>query len=394
MKLIYLIQGEKTQNAFTDMALPDNVSRSISPYGNKPADEMRLVKFECAGNSIDTAKTLAELRENLPKDSCIHLIEDGPSLEFCTVLYPLLARYERGLRKAIALAMCSEEKNFSDRLVTGLSDSGLGELGNKLFFDAKFKHELANLINKKGTRLSKNELIDEIKRLDEKTVWNDIFSDASLEEIKDCYCRLNDIRNEVMHHRTISIAVYEEASRLLDSSINKLDQYAIHQMEDIEYVEKQADKALTAAKRLGSNYAAMLNGLDIFSHLDTSYYDSISNLIDTSVFNPAIEAASQSLAQSKALEAIKNTIAIPDGIANAYETPAVKQLMEELNLHEEYYAQLNEMIKSSMAKIPLPPYHQTTFNPLDNAIIPHEDPEDGTINLHEEDSDSKESDET
>lgn len=394
MKLIYLIQGEKTQNVFTGITLPDSVSRSISPYGNQPAGEMYLVKFECTGNSIDTAKTLSALRENLPENSHAHLIEDGPSLKFCTALYPLLARYERELRKAIALAMCSEEKNFSDRLVNELSESRLGELGRKLFFDAKFKHDLSNFINQKGTRLSKDELIDEIKQLDEKTVWNDIFSDASLEVIKDHYFRLNDIRNEVMHHRTINIAVYEEASRLLHSSIHELNQYALHQMEDIEYVEKQADRALIAAKRLGSNCAAMLNGLDAFSRLDTSYYDSISNLIDTSVFSPAIEAASQSLAQSKALEAVKDTIVIPDGVANAYETPAVKQLIEELNLHGEYYTQLNEMIKSSVAKIPLPPYHQTTFNPLDNATTPHGDAEDDTENPHEEDSDMKESDET
>lgn len=325
MKLIYLIQGKKTQNAFTDMALPDNVSRSISPYGSKPADEMCLVKFECTGNSIDTAKTLAELRENLPKDSCIHLIEDGPSLEFCTVLYPLLARYERGLRKAIALAMCSEEKNFSDRLVTGLSDSGLGELGNKLFFDAKFKHELANLINKKGTRLSKNELIDEIKRLDEKTVWNDIFSDASLEEIKDCYCRLNDIRNEVMHHRTISIAVYEEASRLLDSTINKLDQYAIHQMEDIEYVEKQADKALTAAKRLGSNYAAMLKEASrSFSHLTPSN-DELAAMLAFVANNRCAADVAMAL-KSNEFAAAKELI--------ANQTPAMKQMIKDLKAQQ------------------------------------------------------------
>lgn len=371
MKLIYLIRGAKARDRFLVEPLPDGVTRSIKPYGNQTADEMNLVRFECSGNSIGTAKMLAKLRDGLPGKSNSHLIEDGPSSKFCTTLFPLFARYERELRKAITLAVYSEAKNFSDRIVNKLGTYSLNDLGAQLFYDGKFKHDLGNLLDRKQARLSKDDLLDEIQRLDEKTVWDDIFPTANMDGVRNRYDRLSDIRNDVMHHHVVSVSVYEEARRLLHASITELQQYTLHQMEDKEYVEEQAGKALAAAQRLGSNYAALISEMGGLALPIPSLSDSISKLADVVNLNPITDATRRALARSEALAAATKAITESSGLTNSltddYKTPAMAQFVREIQLRDSNMALLAERVKMSAPALELPTLSQIAFDSIGNS---------------------------
>lgn len=388
MKLIYLVQGEKTRESFAGRALPEGIVRDIKPYGKLGEDGISVITFECETDGIGAAKKLAAFRDELPKKSHTHLIEDEPSLKLCEKLYPLLAHYERELRKAITLAMCTEEKNFSDRIVNGLSDSTLSGLGVQLFYDSKFDYDTRTLITEKKTKISKAELLKEIKQIEEKTVWDDIFSNEPLESVKGHYDRLCTIRNDVTHHQTISPSEYEEARRLLSSSIAELEKYTLHQLQDDEYAEEQTGKALTAAKRLGSNYAAMLSEASNLTLPTSAYSESFAKLAEAAQVSALAEAVRQSFARSEALaaasKAITDSISLPENIINAFHTPAMEQLARDLQSHQSGIAESVARLNASMPNIASPYYSQSILESFDDLENLEEDRDGDTGESGEE----------
>lgn len=387
MKLIYLVQGEKTRNNFTGRTLPEGITSNIKPYGEQGANGISVITFECEGEGISAAKKLAALRDELTKKSHTHLIEDEASLKFCEKLYPLLAHYERELRKAITLAMCTEEKNFSDRIVNGLSDSTLSGLGVQLFYDSKFDHDTRTFIAEKKTKLSKADLLKEIQQLEEKTVWDDIFSGEPLESVRDHYDRLCTVRNDVMHHHAISPSEYDEARRLLSISIAELERYTLHQLQDDEYAEEQAGKALTAAKRLGSNYAAILSEASNLTLPTSAYSESFAKLAEAAQVSAVAEAVRRSFAQSEAFaaasKAITDSITLPENMFNAFHTPAMEQLARDLQSRQDSIAESVARLNASMPNIASPLYPQSLLESFDDLENLEEDQDDDTRNSRE-----------
>lgn len=388
MKLIYLVQGQKTRENFAGRALPEGIACGIKPYGKLGEHGISVVTFECETDGIGAAKKLAAFRDELPKKSHTHLIEDEASLKFCERLYPLLAHYERELRKAITLAMCTEEKNFSDDLVIGLSQTTLSSLANSLFRDKGLCDAIKNLVGKDGVKRSKESLLEEIGHLEEKTVWDTLFPDGSLKIVRDSYEQIHSIRNAVMHHHAISVDSYENALRLLRSSIKAMEQYTLHQIEDEEYVNEQSDNALTAAKRLGSNYAAILSEASNLTLPTSVYSESFAKLAEAAQVSALAEAVSQSFARSEtfaaASKAITDSISLPENIINAFHTPAMGQLARDLQSHQSGIAESVAQLNASMPNIASPFYSQSILESFDDLENLEEDRDGDTGESGEE----------
>ena len=133
-------------------------------------------------------------------------------------------------------------------------------------------------------------------------------------------------------------------------------------MENEEYVEEQAGKALAAAQRLGSNYAALISEMGGLALPIPSLSDSISKLADVVNLNPITDATRRALARSEALaaatKAITESSRLTNSLTDDYKTPAMAQFVREIQLRDSNMALLAERVKMSAPALELPTLSQ------------------------------------
>lgn len=288
MQLTYLIKNEETKNRFLEAELPDGVVRGAVGTYEADGGKLYILSFSANGSTITGARALSKVRGRLRDDVSTRLLVDDASLKFAYTLYPRFAEYERKLRHAITLATCAEHDNFDNRLVKSLEELTLEQLGRQLFFDTSFQDKV-----KSRTKdcFTKNEVIDFITRLREKTVWMKLFGEESLSSVRENYFVLCDMRNKVMHHKLITEKNYDRARKMLRRSIDELDAYVDKVRSDVSYPKRHAARAVDAAKLIRENYESMfqnLSGSLEWVAAATSAARKLSSQIDTSSLAPLV----------------------------------------------------------------------------------------------------------
>lgn len=258
MQLMYLIKNAEVRDRFLKEKLPDIVARGDVGTYDAGDGKLYVLSFSVEGSTIAGARTLSKLRRKMRDDANTRLLVDDASLKFATALYPRFAEYERKLRRAITLATCAEQNNFDDRLVQGLEKLTLEGLGRQLFYDTAFQDKVKSRTKESFT---KEEAISFISKLDENTVWTQLFGEESLSKIRNNYFELCDMRNKVMHHRLISEKQYDRTRKVLRESTDELDMYAELVLSDMRYLKRHAERAVSAAKLIRENYKSMLQNL-------------------------------------------------------------------------------------------------------------------------------------
>lgn len=217
-----------------------------------------LLTLTCEGKSVSIAKTLSECRVTIEKlfaDNNVkyRLLTEEASSFFVQRLYPYACEFETKLRKFIYTALFDidekaeklatekykltmlkkgDDKNF-DKLPQSdfLSNSDLGQIFDFLFSNDEFLDEVKKINTNDNNnnrsydrRLTKKEIIERIKNLEEKTIWNLLFApnfaDSHLPII---YGDLQKSRNDIMHMHYISYEDYIKAQRTYIKGIKDLD---------------------------------------------------------------------------------------------------------------------------------------------------------------------------
>ena len=181
MRVEFLVRGKKAKAAFEDVALPEGVTRKPGTYKAK-GGELYFFTFGAEGNTLDAAERLARVRDSLPSDQNVKLLEDGASAKFGENLYPLFSDFERGLREAFVIATCAVKGNFDASFVKDVESNELSKLEKKLFLDHEFRDKVAAI----GTDnlLSKDDIVEQVAALVENTPWDALFDEGDMPSLR------------------------------------------------------------------------------------------------------------------------------------------------------------------------------------------------------------------
>lgn len=258
MKLTYLIRNDEAKERFLAEKLPTGIARGAVGTYEAEGGRLYILSFSTEGSTIAGARALSKLRSRLRDDANTRLLVDDASLKIANALYPRFADYERKLRVAITLATCAEHDNFDDNLVKSLEELTLEGLGRQLFFDTSFQDKVKS--QTKGL-FTKDRLVDFITKLQEDTVWMQLFDEESSSSIRENYFALCDMRNKVMHHKLITEKAYDCARHMLRTAIDELNAYVEKIRSDVSYPKRHAVRAVGAAKLIRENYESMFQNL-------------------------------------------------------------------------------------------------------------------------------------
>lgn len=299
MQLSFLIRGNSLKNEYANASLPDGVARTIGTYRAEGGD-LFFVSFTIERDTIGNARVLAALRDSLPAGDDVRILKDGASAKFCELLYPHFCRFEKGLREAITIATCAEQGNFDDPRIIEIEEKlTLEALYTVLFYDSGFVKEARNLAKGGGT-FTRNELKDMLDMLDERILWDVLFSDDDMPTFREQRIEIKDRRNDVMHYHKLAESVFDETRELMKKVNAEIDSYLERVKSDVDYPKAKAESARVAAQMLSETYEDMLesiqSSLDLSSAFDFSdQLGGISQIvagnIDTSGLASAIQAA-------------------------------------------------------------------------------------------------------
>lgn len=325
MQVMLLVNGkdalEKAQNA----ARLAGISCKQGKYGE---EGLYVVTFEIEGDTVASARRLAELRDSVLCDA-VKILRDDPSDFFCRRLYPKIMRFERNLRMAITIAICANEGNFNDKLASSLEWQTLGGLDQTLFYDKQLRNKLKDLMgsgDKKGNNgnavINKSRVLEMVQTHDEATTWSWLFGN-DLPFVKCHFLEIRDLRNDVMHFHTIDYAKYRLALKTLSTANSELGSYIENSLDDVQYPTRKAADAKEAMSTLAETYSSIAEALAtsmhtvetvqkaFFATVDTSWLTTLQeNLAKYSgISNQMADVSRQALKQYTSLIADQQTMA-------------------------------------------------------------------------------------
>lgn len=300
MKLSFLIRGKETKDYFSNAELPDGVERSIGTYKAEGGD-LYFVSYSIDGNTIGNARVLASLRDSLPRNNDVRVLNDEASAKFCELLYPHFCRFEKGLRTAITVAICAEQGNFDDKHVVDLEEHlTLEDLYGVLFVDGRFVKETRNLTQGKFTRA---DLLSKLDSIEEHLLWDMLFGVEDMPTFRDRRMDVKDRRNDVMHYHLMTEETFDETRGLMKAINGEIEAYLDRVRSDVTYPKAKAESARVAVQKLSESYADMLEsirasfdiaGIKSISEQITDNWRMATGLFDTSGF-PSVAQISASM---------------------------------------------------------------------------------------------------
>lgn len=183
---------------------------------------------------------------------------DGVSESFCERLYPKFAKYERGLRQLIILVLSKAmgpnwpEQTLSKEQIDNLKGISKGKFRTHDVIENMTLYELEGyLFNRKSysyeeivesqfnsstlKEQDKDALLSLIEQMKPKSLWERNFSSIGRQEDWEKSLKeVQDVRNKVAHHKTITEKEYKSTLRALNELSRKIDN-TVEQIEDAEF---------------------------------------------------------------------------------------------------------------------------------------------------------------
>lgn len=225
-------------------------------YITRKVEIFTMFVFRLVGIALKSAKRLAKFRDGLPTGDDVRMLSDGASAKFCDKLYPCFCRFEKGLRSAIAYAMCADYANFNNEHLRSIEESyTLEKLYGILFTDDAFLKSVRGLAKNK---LTKAESIERINSFDECILWDNLFDRCDMPTFRERRDEVKDRRNDVMHFHCMSQSVYTRTLKLMDLVNDEIDSYLSKAQTDISYTKAQAKRAGIAYQAISTDLADAL----------------------------------------------------------------------------------------------------------------------------------------
>ena len=253
MRIEYIIEGDKYKELIQGIIPITKDGVTLFSENKKIAGANNfLLSVWTFESNMTSAKILSEFSEQIKTkfvDNQIkfYMLEDGPSTLFVTKLYPLVCEFETKLRKFVYLTLFDLDEPATHLAVTKiktttkelksitnipssnfLENITLGNLFDFLFDNNEFTEEAKKktnaITNDIGRTATKAELIAIIDTIEEKTIWNTLFSKAFPDfSLPSVYRELFPLRNDVMHFHNVTYKTYRKALNLFKKTNKELD---------------------------------------------------------------------------------------------------------------------------------------------------------------------------
>lgn len=253
MQVSFLVRGEDVRKGFEDVARPEGVSQRVGTYHAEGGD-LYYITLQAEGKSLASARVLARARDAVHFEADTRILRDDASAKFGELLYPGICEFERGLRAAFTIAMCSDFEQFDNEWVTSLKSKDLGRFRDYLLHDETFLKEARSLVQSK----TKDELLSLIKHIEEHSVWSELFGENVMRSVKDCFKAIAELRNDVMHFHTITEESFDFGRRVLKRANREIRAYLADSQHDVDYPKRKAPDVREALAKMNENRASML----------------------------------------------------------------------------------------------------------------------------------------
>ncbi len=219
MKLEYLCKNENYKDIIDSLDFNEKIT-----FKEDKTNELCILSFEMASESKDSAKILSDTKAKISECSIgndMFLLVDESSEYFNKELYPLYNKFERLLRKVLYLVSTRENNSSAFDIAKQLETFDFGKIYENVFISKNFNDSIKRYINNKLR--SKNELIEEIRKLEEDTIWNALFKDCN-NFISNHFLEIREHRNDIMHAHNISYLSYTNALKIIKKANNILEE--------------------------------------------------------------------------------------------------------------------------------------------------------------------------
>ncbi len=217
MKLEFLYTDDSYKEKIKDIKIGDSVALSHTNESN-----LFIFSYEITGENSDGAKALSDIKIQVEKvidKEKYFLIGDGSSEYYNKQLYPLFNQFERELRQVIALSAVRDGKEKTKQLARELEGLDFGEIYKALFTSQDFWDNFKKI--KRDEILSKKDLITMISAFEEKTLWDEMFTN-DFPFLPDNFDKIRRRRNDIMHAHNISYEEYQDSKKLIENAKDDL----------------------------------------------------------------------------------------------------------------------------------------------------------------------------
>ena len=232
MKLEYLYTDDSYK------AIISKLSIEKITLSEKEKDKLFIFSYDLPGENEETAKELSELHTSVfekLENKKLFILTNEAAEYFDGRLYPLINKFERLFRKAIALIANKNANEKAIEYAKKLEQLEFGDIYKCFFTGDEFVSRAKSLIN--NGSLSKKDLIEKIKEQPEKTLWGELFGN-NYSEIPNSFYRIKDARNAVMHAHNISYSQFTDTAKLLKNAnvvLNKIIDDIVNDKAPIAY---------------------------------------------------------------------------------------------------------------------------------------------------------------
>ena len=284
MKSEFLLREELSN---TDRDEIENLEFELtSKKLDKGSTPFYFIRINAPRESIETAKTLEQLRYDLSLDEKGECVNDGPSLFFSGKLYPLLYRYENSLREAVVLGLrlAKFDDPKANKIIKNLEQYSLDDLIGKLLKSSSV-HDAVKKIVSDDSYYEKQDLLNKVGEIDESLLWDTVFEEDAMPTVRSQHREIRMYRNIVAHVRKITFHGYEKASFLLRRANNEITKYI---------------RSLTGSEVTGVGYKSLFDAL-----ASSTFADSLAMTV-----NPTAQIIANGIATSGALGRLADEMTI------------------------------------------------------------------------------------
>lgn len=239
-----------------------------------------IMKVEAKKNNEEIAKHLSNINDYIMTNYSPTILSNESSAYFNKLLYPLVNKFERNLRKFLYIKSTFYTGEGLKKAIENLESKDFGEIYDLLFIDDDFCKKAKEIVNgqKKGGSgvYSKDEIIAKLSELEENTTWNKIIGNNSLKYIKENFLKLKNYRNDIMHAHNIDYDTFKKAI------------YAFNNANDKLYEEIQKLITYPVSKSESENLIDALN----INSISTLMKENIIPFIDSDIWKQASENSS------------------------------------------------------------------------------------------------------
>ena len=228
--------------------------------------EFWLAEFIIDKENEQSAIALSKINENIINNYDCITLTNGPAFYYNKKLYPLINEFERKLRKLLYLASKLSNDSTDSEIIQDLEKMDFGTLFELIFTDEDFIKNVKTKINNKTWKYNKSEIMDELYKIEEKTLWDKLLGTEVAPTLQENSLIIKNYRNNVMHAHNIDTEHYKKIKKMFVTANKELDS-AISDIlnSKIEKLYKDSNQNFSKALRAAIDAERINKILNIYS---------------------------------------------------------------------------------------------------------------------------------